>query len=124
MVCSLFRSPQGLPRPLFGVLRLMYALYLFLAIVDTMASYIPVRLMHFMYAYILGATYIVFAIVFILAEVKIDLRLDPSAYPLLESDDEPLIYTAYLSIFLIAGLPVAQIFFFLIYKIRAWITSE
>ena len=101
-----------------------HALYLFLAIVDTMASYIPVRLMHFMYAYILGATYIVFAIVFILAEVKIDLRLDPSAYPLLESDDEPLIYTAYLSIFLIAGLPVAQIFFFLIYKIRAWITSE
>ena len=100
-----------------------HALYLFLAIVDTMASYIPVRLMHVMYAYIFGAAYVVFSITFILAEVKVDLRLEPTLYPSLETGDEPLIYTAYPSIFLIAGFPVAHIFFFLIYKIRARIIS-
>ena len=101
-----------------------HALYLFLMIVDTLASHIPVRLMHVMYAYIFGATYVVFTIVFILTEVKIDLRLNPVVYPSLESGDEPLIFTAYLSIFLIVGFPVAQIFFFLIYKYRAWLTSR
>lgn len=101
-----------------------HVLYLFLMIVDTLASHIPVRLLHVMYAYIFGAAYVVFTIVFILTEVKIDLSLNPIVYPSLEAGDEPLLYTAYLSIFLIAGFPVAQIFFFLIYKLRAWIISR
>lgn len=101
-----------------------HVLYLFLMIVDTLASHIPVRLMHVMYAYIFGAAYVVFTIVFILTEVKVDLRLNPIVYPSLESGDEPLMYTAYLSIFLIVGFPVAQIFFFLIYKFRVWLASR
>lgn len=94
-----------------------------MAIVDTSVSYLPVRLMHVIYAYIFGAAYIVFTLVFILAEVKFDQLLDLIEYPALESGDEPLMYTAYMSIFLIAGLLVAQLFFFLIYKIRAGLTS-
>jgi len=93
-------------------------------IVDTLASYIPVRLWHVMYAYIFGAAHVVFTVIFILTEIKIDLRLNPVVYPSLEVGDEPLIYTAYLSIFMIAGCPVAQIFFFLIYKFRARLASS
>ena len=100
-----------------------HVLYLFLMIVDTLASHIPVRLLHVMYAYIFGAAYVVFTIVFILTEVHIDMSLNPIVYPSLESGDEPLMYTAFLSIFLIAGFPVAQFFFFLLFKLRAWIIS-
>lgn len=101
-----------------------HSLYVFLMIVDTLASYIPVRLLHVVYAYIFGAAYVMFTLVFILTEVKVDLRLNPSMYPSLESGDEPLIYTAYLSIFLIAGFPVAQIIYFLIHKFRTWYISR
>lgn len=101
-----------------------HVLHLVLMIVDTLASHIPVRLLHVMYAYMFGAAYVVFTIVFILTEVKIDLSLNPMVYPSLESGDEPLIYTAYLSIFLIAGCPVAQIFFYLLHKFRAWLISR
>jgi len=101
-----------------------HVLYLVFMIVDTLTSHIPVRLLHVIYAYMLGATYVVFTIVFILTEVKTDLSLNPVFYPSLESGDEPLIYTAYLSIFLIAGFPVAQLFFFLLYKLRSWIISR
>lgn len=101
-----------------------HTLYLILMIFDTLASHIPVRLWHVIYAYIFGAAYVVFTVVFILTEIKIDLRQDPLMYPSLEVGGEPLIYTAYLSIFLIAGFPVAQIFFFLIYKFRAYIGSS
>ena len=101
-----------------------HVLYLVLMIVDTLASHIPVRLFHVMYAYMFGATYVIFTIVFILTEVKIDLSLNPVFYPSLESGDEPLIYTAYLSIFLIAGFPVAQLFFFLLHKFRSWLISR
>lgn len=101
-----------------------HVLHLVLMIVDTLASHIPVRLFHVMYAYMFGAAYVVFTIVFILTEVKIDLNLNPVFYPSLESGDEPLIYTAYLSIFLIAGFPVAQLFFFLLHKFRSWLISR
>ena len=101
-----------------------HVLYLILMTVDTLASYIPVRLWHVMYAYIFGAAHVVFTVIFILTEIKIDLRLNPVVYPSLEVGDEPLIYTAYLSIFMIAGCPVAQIFFFLIYKFRARLASS
>lgn len=100
-----------------------HVLYLFLIIVDTFASLIPVRLWHVMYAYIFGAGYIVFTVIFILTEIKMDLRIDPIAYPSLEVGNKPLIYTAYLSIFFIAGCPVAQIVFFLIYKTRVCLIS-
>ena len=101
-----------------------HVLYLVLMIVDTLASHIPVRLFHVMYAYTFGAAYVVFTIVFILTEVKIDLSLNPVFYPSLESGDEPLIYTAYLSIFLMAGFPVAQLFFFFLHKFRSWLISR
>jgi len=101
-----------------------HVLPLVLMIVDTLASHIPVRLFHVMYAYMFGAAYVVFTIVFILTEVKIDLSSNPVFYPSLESGDEPLIYTAYLSIFLIAGFPVAQLFFFLLHKFRSWLISR
>lgn len=101
-----------------------HVLYLFLMMVDTFASHIPVRLWHVMYAYIFGACYVVFTVVFILTEIKIDLSQDPEVYPSLEFGDKPLIYTAYLSVFLIAGFPVAQIFFYLIYKFRACLVSS
>lgn len=101
-----------------------HVLYLILMIFDTLASHIPVRLWHVMYAYIFGACYIVFTVVFILTEIKIDLRLDPAVYPSLEIGEQPLIYTAYLSIFFVAGFPVAQVFFFLFYKYRAHLASS
>lgn len=101
-----------------------HVLYLILMIFDTLASHIPVRLWHFMYAYIFGASYVVFTIIFILTEIKVNLGLDPAVYPSLEIGDQPLIYTAYLSIFLIAGFPLAQILFFLIYKFRANLGSS
>ena len=101
-----------------------HTLYHLLAIVDTLASYIPVRLIHVMYAYIFGAAYVVFIVVFILTEVKANLSFNPITYPSLGSGDKPPRYTAYLSIFLVVGFPVAQIFFFLIYKFRAKLTSN
>ena len=77
-----------------------------------------------MYAYIFGAAYVVFIVVFILTEVKANLSFNPITYPSLGSGEKPPRYTAYLSIFLVVGFPVAQIFFFLIYKFRAKLTSN
>ena len=107
---------------LFGVPR--HVLHLVFMIVDTLVSHIPVRLLHVIYAYMFGAAYVGFTIVFILTEVNMDLSLHPVLYPSLESGDEPLIYTAYLSIFLIVGFPVAQLFFFLLHKFRCWLISR
>ena len=100
-----------------------HVLYLLFMIIDTLCCYIPVRLLHVVYANIFGAAYIVFTLIFLLTEVKADLRLNPIIYPSLESENKPLLYTAYLSIFLIGCFPVSQAFFFLLYKFRAWVTS-
>ncbi|XP_068709150.1 uncharacterized protein [Montipora foliosa] len=101
-----------------------HVLYLVFLIVDTHASYIPVRLWHVIYAYVFNGAYVVFTVVFILIQTKIDLHREPLLYPSLESGGKPLIYTAILSLCLITGSPVAQIFFYLIYRFRACLLSS
>lgn len=101
-----------------------HVLYLVLLIVDILASYIPVRLWHVMYAYIFSGVYVIFTVVLIVVETKIDFSADPVIYPSLESRSKPLIYTAILSLFLIAGAPVAQMVFYILYRIRACLMSS
>ncbi|XP_001637456.2 protein rolling stone isoform X1 [Nematostella vectensis] len=88
-----------------------------LLVVDVFVSGIPVRILHVIYGNVFGAAYVVFCLVYIITEVP-DMRSDPRTYPSLMFSDRPVIYTAWLSIFILGGFFVSQCLFYLFYKIR------
>ena len=105
-----------------------HTVYTLLMLVDTLISHVPVRLFHFIYAYIFGAAYVLFTLICILSEAN-GLLSKPLFYPSLDFSDEPLKTTAWLSLFLVVGIPVGQMIYFLFYKMRvmfidSWFTSS
>ncbi|KAK3734854.1 hypothetical protein QZH41_017562 [Actinostola sp. cb2023] len=91
-------------------------------VIDCAIHGFPVRLLHVIYANVFGFAYVVFSLVYIIIEVP-DLRGEPTVYPSLEFGRQPVIYSAWLSVFILVGFFVAQTFFCLMYKVRTCLTS-
>lgn len=89
--------------------------------IDSFIHGFPVRLLHVIYANVFGALYVIFTIIYIVTEVP-DLKGNPKTYPSLEFGKTPVIYTAWLAVYIGVGFLVAQIFFYLMYKIRSALT--
>ena len=91
-------------------------------VIDSVIHGFPVRLLHVVYANVFGFAYVVFTLVYILTEVP-DLRGEPTVYPSLEFGSQPVIMSAWLSVFILVGFLLAQSFFYLMYKLRTCLTS-
>ncbi|XP_031553154.1 protein rolling stone-like [Actinia tenebrosa] len=109
---------HGLHFTIAGYIDLVQHIAPFLVMfIDSFVHGFPVRLLHVIYANIFGAVYVVFTIIYILTEVP-DLKGNPTTFPSLEFGNTPIIYTAWLAVYIGVGFLVAQLFFYLMYKIR------
>lgn len=107
-----------------GYMEMMQHILPFLTmVIDSALNGFPVRLLHVLYANIFGFAYVGFTLIYIIIEVP-DLRGEPDIYPSLEFGDKPIIYTAWLSVFILVGFTVAQSLFYLLYKLRTCLTTN
>lgn len=90
---------------------------------DLAVNGFPVRLHHVLYANVFGFMYVLFTLIYIIIEVP-DLKGYPSVFPSLEFSKMPVMYTAWLSVFIGAGLIVSHILFYILYKMRTCLTSR
>ncbi|KXJ22177.1 protein rolling stone [Exaiptasia diaphana] len=108
-----------------GYMEMMQHILPFVSMVfDLAINGFPVRLYHVLYANVFGFMYVVFSLIYILLEVPADLKGEPIVFPSLEFSNLPVMYTAWLSVFIVVGFFVSQTLFYIMYKIRTCLTSN
>lgn len=92
-------------------------------LIDLMLSSIPVRLLHIVYCWVFGLSYLLLTVIFWAADGT-NARDKPYIYSYIDYDSIPALASGIIVAFVLVGQPLVQALMFGLYKLRNFLTQK